>query len=518
VNLKRLQINHRIVATIATITLLALLAIPVQPAAQEFSAAPKKQPRYRLIDLGTFGGPNSSDVASPIMNNQGAITGGADTADSDPNAPNCYAPDCFVMHAYVWRQGVFTDLGGLPGGFGSEGNWISDYNQIAGQSLNGLIDPLLGTPAAVAVLWNSNGQIVDLGTLGGNQSLAATINNRRQVVGAAANAIPDVFSMFGWGTQTRAFLWEKGVMRDLGDLGGPDAFAFFVNEHSQIAGVSYTSSTPSPVATQCGQDIPPQNPFLWEKGGMIDLGTLGGICGFPTFDGPNNQGQVVGQSDLAGDAAFHPFVWDPERHPHLRDLGTLGGTFGSATGLNDAGEIVGWATTPDEAAHAFFWSNGVMKDLGTVKGDGCSVAYHINASGQVVGTSGDGCNEVHAFLWQRGGPMMDLNDLVPSGSGLVLTAGEFINDRGEIGASGVLPNGDHHAILLIPCDDKQGDTDGCRDSAQNANGSPTRPAFLAAESPAQPKQTPSERVAGIRARLARRYHIFSPGALSNSKR
>ena len=43
--------------------------------------------------------------------------------------------------------------------------------------------------------------------------------------------------------------------------------------------------------------------------------------------------------------------------------------------------------------------------------------------------------------------MMDLNDLVPSGSGLVLTAGEFMNDRGEIGASGVLPNGDHHGII-----------------------------------------------------------------------
>ena len=499
-NLKRLQINHRIVAAIATITFLALLAIPVQPAAQEFSAAPKKQPRYRLIDLGTFGGPNSSDVASPIMNNQGAITGGADTADSDPNAPNCYAPDCFVMHAYIWRQGVFTDLGGLPGGFGSEGNWINDYNQVAGQVLNGLIDPLLGTPAGVAVLWNSNGHIVDLGTLGGNESLAATINNRGQVVGAAANTIPDAFSMFGWGTQTRAFLWEKGVMRDLGDLGGPDAFAIFVNERSQIAGMSYTSSTPSPVATQCGQDIPPQNPFLWEKGRMINLGTLGGICGFPSFGvGLNNQGQVVGQSDLAGDAAFHPFVWDPERHPHLRDLGTLGGTFGSATGLNDATEIVGWATTPDDAAHAFFWSNGVMKDLGTVKGDGCSVAYHINAGGQVVGTSGDGCNEVHAFLWQRGGPMMDLNDLVAAGSGLVLTAGEFINDRGEIGASGVLPNGDHHAILLIPCGD-QCQSESFSTDSKNVEAIPNRPLNLAVGT----KQNPSQ-MAGLRARLARQY-------------
>ena len=499
-----------------------MISVNVVPlSAQGSSGASRSRVRYRLIDLGTFGGPNSTDFASPIMNNRGAITGAADTADSDPNYPNCYNFDCFVTHSYIWRKGVLTDLGGLPGGFGSEGNGINDYNQVVGQSLNGLIDPLVGTPAGVAVLWQSNGQIVDLGTLGGNESLAATINNRGQVVGAAANAVPDSFPgpLGFWGTQTRAFLWEKGVMKDLGDLGGPDAFGISVNERGQIAGISYTSSTLSGVANDWCQDIPPQNPFLWEKGRMIDLGTLGGACGFPSFGvGLNNQGQVVGQSDLAGDFTAHPFLWDPKRHPHLRDLGTLGGTFGSATGLNDAGEIVGFATTADDVAtHAFYWSNGLMKDLGTVKGDGCSVAYHINAGGQVVGTSGDGCDEVHAFVWQLGGPMMDLNDLVPSGSGLVLTAGEFINDRGEIGASGVLPNGDHHAVLLIPCDDKQVDTDDCRVSAQNGNKSPTGPEFLAAESPDQMNRTAQERVARIRARLARRYHIFSAGAARNSK-
>jgi probable HAF family extracellular repeat protein len=198
-------------------------------------------------------------------------------------------------------------------------------------------------------------------------------------------------------------------------------------------------------------------------------------------------------------------------------LGTLGGTFGSATGLNDAGEIVGVATTPDDvAAHAFFWSNGVMQDLGTINGDECSVAYHINARGQVVGTSGDRCLEVHAFLWQRGGPILDLNDLIPSESGLVLTAGEFINDGGEIAASGVLANGDHHAILLIPCDEKQGDSDDCRAPAQKGNGSSTMPAFRVTESPAQRQQTLSEGLARIRARLARRYYI-RPGETRNSK-
>jgi probable HAF family extracellular repeat protein len=496
---------------IAAIAFFAVLAIPLKSVAQEHSGAQKKQPRYRLIDLGTLGGPNSSEWESPLINNHGAITGASDTADPDPNAPNCYNPDCFVNHTYIWRKGILTDLGGLPGGFGSEGTGINDYGQISGQSLNGLIDPLLGTPAAVAVLWESDGRIVDLGTLGGDESLAATVNNRGLVVGAAANAIPDAFSMFGWATQTRAFLWQRGTMRDLGTLGGPDAFAIFINHGGQVAGVAYTNSTPNPVT-----GTPTQDPFIWENGKMKDLGTLGGTQGF--VNAFNNRGQVAGESNLAGDLTSRPFLWDGRV---LKDLGTLGGSVGFATALNDIGEVAGGArTADDEALHAFFWRNGVMTDLGTIKDDTCSVAHSMNSKGLVVGTSGD-CDDVfemHGFLSEQGGPLIDLNDFVPPGSDLVITDGEAINDRGEIAGSGMLPNGDFHAIVLIPCWDAQGDVEGCRDAMQNANRTPTKPESVAAASMTHPKLSPSETMAEIRARIDRRYHIFSPGAPRNSKR
>src|SRR5262249_35181927 len=271
----------QVLVRVSAIGLVVAVWSPVRLAAQTEPADPaQKHPRYRLVDLGTLGGPNSAEFAAPLINNSGVITGAADTDEADPNSPNCYEPDCFVTHTFVWRHGVLTDLGVLPGGFGSEGNYINDMGQIAGQSLNGQIDPLLGTPEGIAVFWRRDGRIVELGTLGGNESLAAALNNRGQIVGGAANLMPDPFpgALGFWGTQTRAFMWERGVMKDLGDLGGPDSFAQFVNERGKIAGVSYTSSNPDPRAPFCGQDTPPQHPFLFDKGRMIDLGTLGGIC------------------------------------------------------------------------------------------------------------------------------------------------------------------------------------------------------------------------------------------------
>ena len=57
--------------------------------------------------------------------------------------------------------------------------------------------------------------------------------------------------------------------------------------------------------------------------------------------------------------------------------------------------------------------------------------------------------------------MVDLQTLVPPGSGVTLTNAIFINDRGEIAARGVLSNGDQRAVLLIPCDENHPGVEGC---------------------------------------------------------
>jgi uncharacterized membrane protein len=112
-------------------------------------------------------------------------------------------------------------------------------------------------------------------------------------------------------------------MQDLGTLKtGNDAFAQYVNERGQVAGWSYTNTTPNPVPTfDCGNGhvVPTQDPFFWENEKMTDLGSFGGNCG--VVRGMNNRGQVTGYSFLPGDVLYHPFRWDKKRG--LEDLGLL---------------------------------------------------------------------------------------------------------------------------------------------------------------------------------------------------
>jgi probable HAF family extracellular repeat protein len=465
------------------------------------------------------------DVWWPRQLHYGRITASLDTPSLNPY-PNRFnpfnLPDSYVQHAFIWQHDVLTDLGTLPGGSASFPYWINSEGVVAGGSELPTIDPNSGTPEFRAVLWK-NHEIHDLGTLGGTASLAVDVNNQGQVTGFALNAIPDPFSfncVYGGicpSTQVHAFLWTNGKMHDLGTLGGPDSFAQYVNDHGQVAGVSYTSDVADP-----NTGLPHLDPFLWENGKMMDLGNFGGTNSFlgPFIFGLNNRGQVIGIMSLAGDQFNQAFLWDGQK---LSNLGTLGGNYSQPTAINNAGEVVGGAWLPgDQTKHAFLWRKGIMIDLGTVDGDPCSFAESINSIGQVVGASqsaAGGCDLfTAAFLWENGGPSVDLNTLVPPGSPLELAGAAWINERGEITGRGIPPgcdNGDTcgHAYLLIPCDENHPGIQGCDYSLVAATTvahlEPPQNILQSAPTSAA-NLSPAEAMTRFRSMMPNRYRRFAP--------
>jgi probable HAF family extracellular repeat protein len=125
-----------------------------------------------------------------------------------------------------------------------------------------------------------------------------------------------------------------------------------------------------------------------------------------------------------------------QRHLHGR-LGTLGGASSQANGINDRGQIVGWAETRSGTTHAFLWENGRMRDLGVPPGSDNSSAVAITNSGLVAGVASKKVPCVgwtprpgHVVVWQNG-RIRDLG--VPwNPSPNAATSVEALNEHGEI--------------------------------------------------------------------------------------
>ena len=138
-----------------------------------------------------------------------------------------------------------------------------------------------------------------------------------------------------------------------------------------------------------------------------DLGTLGGT--FSVAEGINEQNEVVGFSDLStGD--YQAFLWRPGHG--MRSLGTLGGHNSFAQSINDRSEVVGGSERPGSSVtRAFLWSEaGGVRGLGTLGGRN-SFANAINNRREVVGVSENQNGRPRAFLWRPHRGMRSLGTL-----------------------------------------------------------------------------------------------------------
>ena len=169
---------------------------------------------------------------------------------------------------------------------------------------------------------------------------------------------------------------------------------------------------------------------------VTDLGTLGGTASSAT--GINNLGQVAGYSFAPGNTATLGYVY---ASGGLSGIGTLGGGASFGYAINDAGQVTGGASTVLGDYHAFRYQAGTMTDLGTLGGT-ASYGYGINATGAVAGTSlVGGDTTFHAFV-SSGGNMTDLGGL--GGNYSVAYA---INDASQVAGFSFTAIGDAHAFV-----------------------------------------------------------------------
>ena len=251
----------------------------------------------------------------------------------------------------------------------------------------------------------------------------------------------------------------------LPSLGGTISRGNSINERGWIAGTSFVTNNAA------------RHAALWREGSVLDLGTLGGptLNSSVQWPGQNNQGMVVGISHTAVDdtlgetwscSAFLPFVgktcvgffWE---NGVMTALPTLGGDNGFATGVNNLGQVVGWAETKvhdptcDEPQmlqfHAVMWEpkKGTKTVLQPLKADSASAATAINDRGQAVGISGE-CDVAvgrfsarHAVIWEKG----ETNE-IPNLGGISWHTPMAINELGDVvGFSN--PPGDPNGEFIV---------------------------------------------------------------------
>lgn len=320
-------------------------------------------------------------------------------------------------------------------------------------------------PAVAGTVRISSGKLnLPLGTLGGKNSSINWngINDRGDAVGMSETSATDPngedLCTFGTHAICLPFIWHKGVMHALPTVGGINGQASAVNNSSQVAGYAENGMVDStcPVGiTNNRIDLP----VMWTKGQAEALPTLGSDVDGVAF-GINDQGQAVGYSGTCTAANF-AVMWENGSATQLPDLGTPGGI---AYAINGHNQIVGQAVNADGVALAAIWENDTVRSLGILlPGDAAAFATSINNKGQAVGSSFDfSGNWSHGLIWENG-KMFDLNQLFPASSNLYVISASNINERGQIAGMAVEmagPNAGNvvHAFLATPVDEDMGKT------------------------------------------------------------
>lgn len=360
--------------SILTITFAGAVAM----APGEFTTA-QSSPRYAIIAIDPVAG-NLTQAWS--VNESGAVAGTTEISFGNSND-----------QAYLWREGVIEALGALPGGCCSLGFGVNDLGHVVGWSRTSVF----GENHAFL---SRDGEMINLGTLGGPESTAYAINNHDQIVGGSEYTYDD--------SADHAFLWDDGVILDLGAFNDTRySVAYDINDAGEVVGWSDTSSTWPYL----------RHAFLWRDGALIDLGTMGGTDSRAASI--NELGVVVGR---AGGPNFnhHAAVWRDGIILDLHEAKDPDINASRCVAINNLGEIIGHFWDQNSGyGYPVIWdsdtapSRRLEDDLPPNHGWDLLFMQDLNDAGQIVGDAYDRQGRLRGVLLTPVEHALDLSPVTP---------------------------------------------------------------------------------------------------------
>lgn len=300
----------------------------------------------RARDLGTLGGPNST-IIWPGSVGSGMVVGFSETEELDTNEEewSCSAffpadppgePSFHVCRGFAYFGGEMRPMPAL-GGTHSVAVGVNDRGQVVGWAETDFEDPTCHPEDRnqifqfLPAVWNPRtGEIQALDPLGDESTgTANAINNKGQIVGISGECDQAV----GRASAKFAVMWEDGVPKDLGNIGGdhwntPTA----INEAGHVVG--FANVEPGPAFNEKG--------FIWrnEEDGMQTLEPLDDDIQSQAW-GINESGQVVGVSQGAGGNTA--VLWQDGETIDLNDCVAFGYDkhLAVASDISDLGIITG---------------------------------------------------------------------------------------------------------------------------------------------------------------------------------
>jgi probable HAF family extracellular repeat protein len=213
----------------------------------------------------------------------------------------------------VWTEAGIKRLDGLGNGL-ADGRGINNRDDVAGTG--GFVGNF-GTAFANigGVVQNVGAAAPDFGNSDG-----LDINDDGWVVG----------TLYGSGDiESRPYIYRNGNVRVLPTFGGNNGSAAAISNRGYVTG---WASLP-----KNGSSVEPRQAFLYRNGKMTPLGTLRGDDNSVGMD-VNERGEVVGISSRANAPGLRGFVYARGK---MVDLGSLGGAYTQARGINNVGVVVG---------------------------------------------------------------------------------------------------------------------------------------------------------------------------------